>query len=147
MMLFWIAAVAFLVWYIFKQPVGERPAWGWVALGLLAVPGIGMLFGNHMMGGGMMMSGRGGMMHGGRGGMMNGGGMMMGGRGMLMDGQYWWIGHAVLAALVVGAVILAWVLVQRYTKRNTPLSVLQMRLAKGEISPEEFAAAKAQLQG
>lgn len=78
-----------------------------------------------------MMSTAGGMM-----GMMGRGGMM----GGMMPGFWWW-GFQILVfwGLVLALAVVGIVLLLR-PRRDTSegLSVLQVRLAKGEISPEEF---------
>lgn len=73
-------------------------------------------------------------------GMMGPGGMM--GRGM-MGGWYGgsgfgWMGLLVLALVVVGAVLLFRGLAGRPHAANEPLDILRQRLARGEISKEQF---------
>ena len=86
-------------------------------------------------------------------GMMGSG--MMGGAGAngmaaLTSPWYWvgWVFVLALLVLLIGAVV--WMI--RATRRprpavgpETPLSILQRRLARGEVSPEQFETIKRQL--
>lgn len=153
MSLLWIAAAGFLVWYLVTHRE-QRLVWPWVGLGVLALPLLGaghmMRFGRGMMGRGGMgqgMMGRGGMGQG----MMGRGGMGQGMMGQLADTSWWWVPtaiHAVITiALVVVAVIVLVKVGRAIAKRNTPLGLLQMRLARGEITAEEFENLRSKLQG
>jgi uncharacterized membrane protein len=106
-----------------------------------------------------MMGGRGGMM-GGRGMMgrgWNGGQGMMNpdhmGRGMLsnLSGPWAWVLLGVRVLLAVAVVVVAVVLIRKavkaYNAKNSPLGILQARLAKGEITADEFETLKGKLQG
>jgi len=79
-----------------------------------------------------------GQMMGMPGGMMNtAGGMMMGG---MMPMVWWWglqalVFWGVLLALAVPAIVL---LLRPRRGASEALSVLQVRMAKGEVSPEEY---------
>lgn len=125
MHILWLFGAGVLVWYLVKHQA-ERPVWPWVGLGLLALPllhhGLGMGGMHGMMGGGMM----------GRGGNM---GMIAGLHGL------------VLLALIVVAVVVVNRVLKARAQANSPMALLQMRLVKGEISPEEYAAIRAKLQG
>lgn len=161
MMFFWIAAVALLVWYVVKHQA-QRQAWVWIVAGLLALPLLGMSFGGHGMMGGFggrgMMGGWSGPGHmgfrgpGGFGGVPVAPGQVpgpgawggyWGGHGMLgaYGGTYWWVAMAIRAVLLIGGIVLVYFLVKRYWKPApavTPLGELQLRLAKGEITAQEF---------
>lgn len=152
MNILWLAGAGFLVWYLIKHQA-ERPVWPWIGLGVLALPLLGHGRGFGMMGGGMMggsMMGR-GMMGGGQGmhGMMMGGGNYMG-RGMDFTSPWTWVAMGTHALVIAGLVVLAVVLVRRALKArpdaNSPLAILEMRLAKGEVSVEEYDQAKSRLQ-
>ena len=161
MSVLWIAAAGFLVWYLVTHKE-QRLVWPWVGLGVLALPllGAGHLFGGGMMGRGGMgggMMGRGGMGQGmmGRGGMGQGmmgrGGMGHGMMSQLADTTWWWVPMAIHAVIVIALVVIAVVVLVKVgrtiAKRNTPLGLLQMRLAKGEITAEEFESLRSKLQG
>lgn len=151
MMFFWIAAVALLVWYMGNHQE-QRPAWVWIVVGLLALPLFGMFFGGYgIMGGGYgydhgMMGFRGP-------GGFGGGGLAPGAPGQapgtwggpgymgIYGGTYWWVAMAIQALLFIGGITLVYFLVQRNWKPApavTPLGTLQMRLAKGEITGDQF---------
>lgn len=141
------------VWYFTREGGVSRPSWLWVLAAGLLLLGFGG-FGRH--GGGMMGMGmRGGMM--GRPGMMGGQGMMggpgmMGGQGMMggfaQAGWHFWAGVAVHALLIIGAIVVA-VIAWRRTRSAEPaeVGILRMRLAKGEITPEEYDLLRQKLQG
>lgn len=120
---------------------------------------------NGMMGpngtNGMMGPGHGGM-HG--GGAMHGGGMMgRGGMGWGMPhltGAGGWVAALLCLAAVIGLIILLVVLVRTYrstwsnwcngscswfSRKDTALETLRMRLVNGEITPEEYEAIRATL--
>jgi len=158
---FWIAAVALLVWYMVKHQE-QRPTWVWIVLGLLALPVVGMFFGGYGMmggfgGGGMLFPGHmnfGGPGFGGPGpGTWGGGSGMMGGwdgQGIMgsFGGNYWWVAMAVRAVLFIAGITLVYFLAKNYwnpAPAGTPLATLQMRLAKGEITADEFEALKEKL--
>ncbi|HYG56758.1 MAG TPA: SHOCT domain-containing protein [Symbiobacteriaceae bacterium] len=143
-----LAAAGFLVWYL-VQHQAERPVWPWVGLGVLALG----LFHGGGMGFGMM-----GGMYGGRGygrDFMHYGMMGPGGHWANFDpatvGSWWWVAMGIKAVLVIALVIVAAILVRRAVKTraeaNSPLGILKTRLARGEISVDEYEVLKGKLQG
>lgn len=134
MHILWLFGAGVLVWYLVKHQA-ERPVWPWVGLGLVALP---------LLHHGLGMGGMHGMMsRGGHMGMMGGGMMGQGGNMGMIAGLH---GLVLLALLVVTVVVVNRVLKAR-AQANSPMALLQMRLVKGEISPEEYAAIRAKLQG
>ena len=92
---------------------------------------------NGMMGSGMMGSG------------MMGGGPVNGAPMLIWTSPWYWFGWVFLLALVV-LLVAAIVWMIRATRRQavgaeTPLSILQRRLARGEVSLEQFETIKRQL--
>jgi len=149
MVLLWIAAAALLVWYLYKEQ--WRPVWAWVVLGLVALPVIGMGFGG--WGGMMGPAGFGPGMMNGRGMMGRGGRFGFGGPGMMHNwagraagsaalGRWWWVPLAVQAVVTIALVIVAVIVIRRLLKNRPapadPVSLLKDRLARGEITPEEY---------
>lgn len=66
-----------------------------------------------------------------------------------LTSPWYWVGWVFVLALLV-LLILAVVWMIRATRRSavvseTPLSILQRRLARGEVSPEQFETIKRQL--
>ena len=155
-MLMWpvLLLIGLGIWFAARREVVvSRSTWLWIlAAGLLVIGFGGFGMGHH---GGTMMGGWGGMM-GGPGGVtgMHG---MMGGRGGYMTPQYgtwgWhaWVGMGLHALLIIGALVVAYFAWKR-TRSAAPaepaeIQILRMRLAKGEITAEEFDLLHRKLQG
>jgi uncharacterized membrane protein len=68
-----------------------------------------------------------------------------------LSGPWAYVAMGVWALIVVAVVITAIVLIRRaiksYNQTHSPLGVLQARLARGEITAEEFDALRSKLQG
>ena len=134
------------VWFASRPQAAARGTWLWILAGGLLVFGLGGfgMMGRHagmMMGGGM----RGGMM-GHRGGMMGPGGMMTPGTGA--TGLHLWVGIGLHALLIVGALVAAYFAWKRMRSAEpAEIQLLRMRLAKGEITPDEYDLLKQKLQG
>ncbi|HYF96381.1 MAG TPA: SHOCT domain-containing protein [Symbiobacteriaceae bacterium] len=136
-----------------RESAVSRSAWLWILAAGLLVMGFGG-FGMGGPGGMMMMGARGGMM--GMHGMMGGRGGMMGMHGMMGPqygswGWHGWVGMGLHALLIMGAIVVAYFAWKR-TRSGAPLEseamqVLRMRLAKGEITAEEFDLLRQKLQG
>lgn len=71
---------------------------------------------------------------------------MYGDHGYFMGGMHalWWVFWLLLIVAVVGVV--RWAARDRRRDRETPLEVLQRRLASGDIDPEAYEKAKALLE-
>ncbi|MFZ5827527.1 MAG: hypothetical protein ACOY94_24760 [Bacillota bacterium] len=133
MMLMWIIPLLLLIFLLVDRPQsgqGTRSV-ALVLLVLLGLPLIGMVF----MGGGM---------HG--GGWMHGGGMMHGYRGEW--GWNWW-NLAGGLFMLAGLGALGYALFRRggADSESEELRILKLRLAKGEISTEEYDLLRQKLSG
>lgn len=140
------------VWHSTRQQPATRVNWPWILAGGLLVLGFG---GFGMMGhrGGMMGMGMHGGMMGHREGMMTPGGMM-GHQDCMMTpgggatGWQFWVGIGLHALLILGALVAAYFAWKRMRSAEpAEIQLLRMRLAKGEITADEFDLLRQKLQG
>lgn len=120
----WLILLAAIVYAVAGRGRG-RMDWSWALLLLIGLP---LLAGGWMMGGGMM-----------------GGGMMGGG---MMGGHHGWGGWSgtwspwMIGGWIVGAAILGGLLYLVFKRMPAPESearqILRLRLAKGEITSDEY---------
>jgi uncharacterized membrane protein len=68
-----------------------------------------------------------------------------------LTGVWRWVAMGVRVVVVLALVVLAFVLGRRYLKQQaeakSPLGILKARLARGEITPEEYEQLRSQIAG
>ncbi|MGE5674536.1 MAG: hypothetical protein ACM3XM_11745 [Mycobacterium leprae] len=154
MMLLWVIPVVILLYFLVERNGKFGSNWGWILIALLGLPLVGMLFMGGRGGYGMM-GGRGGYgMMGGRGfGRGYGPGMMQGwGAGNAPNALvntspvFFWVRAALCVLFVIALIVLAFVAIKRFSasrpaREDEAVRELRMRLARGEVSAEEFEVA------
>lgn len=147
-MLLVLVAVLLVVFLAMPGRAPKGSTWAWLAAALIALPFVGMLFMH-----GFGFGGRGygyGMM--GRGGGMMGpwGGMMGPGYFGPLPGVWQWV---IMGVVIVGLGFLVWFLLKQVkaaapaAEEDEAVQHLRMRLARGEISADEYDALYQKLKG